>query len=148
MPHVRGKMFCDRCERPVLGTRNWFRGSDVGRLAAAPWTLGLSLAGARNAGYWCPTCGGHVHRIRRWGSGEGAMRMLALGLVAPVLLSAWLAVAAVTGVVLVVAIPVRHLAGRSEPTAVEHAMRCATAATGRAVGWLWKPRTTTVPAST
>ena len=54
---VKGKMYCQRCEREVLAQKNGHAVRNVSALGGAPFTGGLSLLAAKSEPWRCPICG-------------------------------------------------------------------------------------------
>src|ERR1035438_3773213 len=58
----KGGMWCEACDRPVMGVKNTHRIRNTVSVGTTVSTFGVSLLGAKVEGYVCPTCGGGVHR--------------------------------------------------------------------------------------
>jgi len=128
----KGGLWCDRCQRPVLGVKTTHRARNTLSVGGALATGGLSLLGTRVEGYRCPHCGGRA-RPRNTGIGAGATLVVLLATATLVVcIALWLALAVVVGVSLGVLVPVR-LATHKSPSSVEVAMRRALKKVG---GWV------------
>jgi hypothetical protein len=61
---TKGGMWCQYCQRPVLGVKSTARFRNTLLTLGAPVTGGYSLLGAKCEGYVCPNCGQPVQRMR------------------------------------------------------------------------------------
>ena len=60
---TKGGMWCDYCQRPVMGVKNTHRMRNTISIVAMPATQFVSAAGLKRDMSWiCPTCGSSVHR--------------------------------------------------------------------------------------
>lgn len=128
---TKGGMYCDYCQRPVMGVKTTHRLRNAASVGGVVATGGLSLAGSKVEGYVCPTCGNRVHAKT---SGNGLLALIGLvGLSLTV--AAWLVVAVAaslgTGIVLLARFALR----RKERTAFEIAMRTSVMTVSGWVRW-------------
>ncbi len=122
---TKGGMWCDTCQRPVMGLKNTHRIRNTLSGGAAMLTAGASLVGSKVEGYICPTCGGRA-RPRRSADGRGlpsGNASLGTLLLLPISTSLWLLVATGLLFVTLFLLPYRLAAGRHEPLAVERGAR-------------------------
>jgi len=58
----KGGMWCETCDRRVMGVKNTHRLRNTLSLGTSVATAGVSLFGSKVEGYVCPTCGNKVQR--------------------------------------------------------------------------------------
>lgn len=122
---TKGGMWCDTCQRPVMGVKNTHRIRNTLSVGGTFATGGASLVGSKVEGYVCPTCGGRA-RQRRAADGRGLPGgQASLGTLLVITASAFLWVLVALGLLIVTLLLLPyHLAGwRRRPVGVERGTR-------------------------